>query len=95
MAPPTRGQHYCERMPTELTCPKCLGTMRQYERNGVVVEQCLECRGLFLDRGELEQLIAAETRWNTARYGAAHDTDADFDPERRLTRRSFLGDLFD
>lgn len=43
-----------------LICPKCQGTMRQYERSGVVVDQCQDCRGLFLDRGELERLIEAE-----------------------------------
>ncbi|HEX5535108.1 MAG TPA: zf-TFIIB domain-containing protein [Actinomycetales bacterium] len=47
----------------DLTCPKCHGTMRQYERNNVMVDQCTECRGVFLDRGELEKLIDAEARW--------------------------------
>jgi Zn-finger nucleic acid-binding protein len=48
----------------ELTCPKCQGSMRTYERNGVHVDQCTECRGIFLDRGELEHLIDAETAWH-------------------------------
>lgn len=39
--------------PTPMTCPKCGGAMRSYERNGVTVDQCGECRGIFLDRGEL------------------------------------------
>jgi Zn-finger nucleic acid-binding protein len=34
--------------------------MRTYERNGIHVDQCTECRGLFLDRGELEHLVQAE-----------------------------------
>jgi Zn-finger nucleic acid-binding protein len=34
--------------------------MRSYERNGVTVDQCTECRGIFLDRGELERLVDAE-----------------------------------
>jgi uncharacterized protein len=38
--------------------------MRQYERNGVTVDQCGDCRGIFLDRGELERLVDAETRWS-------------------------------
>src|SRR3954454_12523211 len=46
----------------ELTCPKCHGTMRTYERNGVHVDQCADCRGIFLDRGELDRLIDAERR---------------------------------
>lgn len=48
----------------QLTCPKCHGDMRQYERSGVVVDQCGECRGIFLDRGELEKLFEAEANWN-------------------------------
>ena len=44
-----------------LTCPKCAASMRSYERNGVTIEQCVECRGVFLDRGELDHLIDAET----------------------------------
>jgi Zn-finger nucleic acid-binding protein len=47
--------------PTQtLTCPKCGGQMRSYERNGVTVDQCNDCRGIFLDRGELERLVDAE-----------------------------------
>ena len=49
-----------------LTCPKCGAAMRQYERNGVTVDQCTECRGLFLDRGELEHLLDAEKAWCSA-----------------------------
>ena len=45
-----------------LTCPKCRGEMRTYERNGILIDQCEECRGIFLDRGELEQLLDAEGR---------------------------------
>jgi Zn-finger nucleic acid-binding protein len=41
----------------QLTCPKCRGAMTSYERSGVVIDQCTECRGVFLDRGELERLL--------------------------------------
>ena len=39
--------------------------MRSYERNQVHVDQCTGCGGLFLDRGELEVLVAAENAWHT------------------------------
>ncbi|MBI2765904.1 MAG: zf-TFIIB domain-containing protein [Chloroflexi bacterium] len=45
--------------PPTLTCPKCQGAMRPYERNGVTIDQCADCRGIFLDRGELEALLGA------------------------------------
>ncbi len=44
--------------------------MRSYERNGVVVDQCTECRGVFLDRGELERLIDAEAAYYDDRPSA-------------------------
>ena len=50
-------------MPTDLICPKCQGSMRSYERSGVTVDQCADCRGIFLDRGELERLVDAEQGW--------------------------------
>ena len=40
--------------------------MRSYERNQVHVDQCTGCGGLFLDRGELEALVAAENAWHQA-----------------------------
>jgi Zn-finger nucleic acid-binding protein len=50
-------------MATDLICPKCQGLMRTYERSGVTVDQCTDCRGIFLDRGELERLVDAEQSW--------------------------------
>ncbi|MQA27601.1 MAG: hypothetical protein GEU94_19550 [Micromonosporaceae bacterium] len=55
----------------EMRCPKCEGAMRQYERNSVTVDQCTECRGIFLDRGELERLIDAEAAFHDSGAGAA------------------------
>jgi Zn-finger nucleic acid-binding protein len=46
--------------------------MRTYERNGVHVDQCADCRGIFLDRGELDRLIDAENAW----HGGSSGTEA-------------------
>jgi Zn-finger nucleic acid-binding protein len=40
--------------------------MRHYERSGVTLDQCSECRGIFLDRGELERIVDAENNWRTS-----------------------------
>lgn len=91
----------------QLTCPKCQGQMRQYERNGVVVDQCSECRGIFLDRGELERLVTAETQWaeetyvepqrQSRGYDSRHDfrQPQDYRQPRRQKRKNFLEELFD
>ena len=48
---------------TALLCPKCAGVMKTYERNGIHLEQCDTCRGIFLDFGELESLTQMENRF--------------------------------
>ncbi|GHA38401.1 hypothetical protein GCM10010329_71920 [Streptomyces spiroverticillatus] len=45
-------------------CPKCHAPMHTYNRNGVQIEQCSNCRGIFLDYGELESLTRLEAQWN-------------------------------
>ena len=77
-----------------LTCPKCGGDMRTYERNGVVVDQCADCRGLFLDRGELERLVEAEGRHYSgdSRGGDEHQHR---DKPKKSKKRSFLENLFE
>jgi Zn-finger nucleic acid-binding protein len=47
-------------------CPKCAIGMESLERNGVTIERCGECQGVFLDRGELERLIDAESAYLAA-----------------------------
>ena len=46
-----------------MRCPKCGSGLDTLERHGVVIEQCPQCQGVFLDRGELEQLIDAESEY--------------------------------
>ena len=86
-----------------MTCPKCQGEMRTYERNGIHVDQCTECRGLFLDRGELEHLVQAEGSF----YGSSPEpTPRAPEPhaygsyqhggrEYRKRKKHFLEELFD
>jgi uncharacterized protein len=40
--------------------------MRTLDRLGVHIDQCESCRGIFLDRGELEQIAAAEQQHYSA-----------------------------
>ena len=85
---------------TPLICPKCGAPMRTYERSGLNVEQCTGCRGIFLDRGELERLVDAESSYYTSRGFQPERYDDDDDDEgwrssRRGRRGGFLGGLFE
>ena len=46
-----------------MLCPRCTASeLIERDHDGVTVDVCRECRGLWLDRGELEKLIARATR---------------------------------
>ena len=74
--------------------------MRSYERNGVVLEQCNECHGIFLDRGELERLIGAESAHYEREYASAARAEGGHEPQRgekpkKSKKRSFLENLME
>jgi len=85
-----------------MVCPKCRGVMSSYERNGVVVDQCQDCRGIFLDRGELERLVEAESAYHRSSppqpqrdYGQQYTPRGYQEGYRPKRKRSFLEELFD
>ena len=45
-----------------MTCPSCGGELVDLERSGVRVDACRGCRGVWLDRGELDRIVEQERR---------------------------------
>ena len=44
-----------------MKCPVCKDvTLLMTEKKGVEIDYCPECRGIWLDRGELEKIIEKE-----------------------------------
>ena len=43
-----------------LMCPNDNAAMQTLERSGVQFDMCPTCRGVWLDRGEMEKLLEAE-----------------------------------
>jgi len=68
--------------------------MRSYERNGVLVDQCTECRGIFLDRGELERLVDAEGTHYEREYASDREHERG-GPQKKSKKRSFLESLME
>ena len=89
-----------------LVCPVCQGAMRETNRNGVLIDSCTQCRGVWLDRGELEKIASmvggpedpgATRPPQQERYRRRDDDDDDdrrYGERPRERKRSFL-DLFD
>jgi ribosomal protein L37AE/L43A len=43
-------------------CPKCGCDLEEHERHGVKIDQCSECSGVWLDKGELEMIEEIDAR---------------------------------
>lgn len=59
---------------TNMKCPVCKDTtLLMSERQGVEIDYCPECRGVWLDRGELDKLIAGEEKAYAGNQQSAPD----------------------
>ena len=60
-----------------MKCPLCDVPMREVNRRGVQIDVCPECKGVWLDRGELEKLIEVSEQEELAyeRGSARRDDD--------------------
>ena len=88
-----------------LMCPNCNQSMSALMRKDVEFDMCPACRGVWLDRGELEKLMdaarneAAERsragRFDDGRADRNHDRRDRFDRRRGRKRGFDLFDIFD
>ena len=46
-----------------VTCPTCHTPMQPRDRHGVRIDQCPACRGVWLDKGELDTILQRSTRF--------------------------------
>lgn len=75
-----------------MDCPVCKVQLALAERNGIEIDYCPQCRGVWLDRGELDKIIerasayeggSREPRREESRErGEEYRRDRDYDRER-------------
>ncbi len=89
-----------------MKCPTCPAVeLVISERSGIEIDYCPQCRGVWLDRGELDKIIERAGDFSSRTSSGAssrsrddrNDRDDDNDrPHHRETRRkSWFGELFD
>lgn len=87
-----------------MKCPIDNADLVMTERHGIEIDYCPQCRGVWLDRGELDKIIersAMEDGARASREGERHRSqDDDYryrDDDRRpyKKRKSLLGEIFD
>lgn len=77
-----------------MRCPRCATDLVERTRVGVAVDICDRCRGMWLDRGELEKILAAlregeheRTRLRAERGARQGDASARDGRRREVWRR--------
>lgn len=88
-----------------MKCPNCGTTLVMTDRQGVEIDYCPDCRGVWLDKGELDKIIERAAQFESGSssgtdrgYEYDRDYDRDQNKDRKYThkkRRGFLGDMFD
>lgn len=74
-----------------MKCPVCKDvTLLMSEKKGIEIDYCPECRGIWLDRGELDKLLAAEEK--------IESTEQERETKTKQTshkKESFLSEIFE
>ena len=81
-----------------MKCPSCNVSLVMADRSGIEIDYCPDCRGVWLDRGELDKIIERSTpnikSIPSANYAERkyYSKDSDY---RHKKSKGLLGDLFD
>ena len=78
-----------------MKCPNCNVNLVMSDRSGIEIDYCPECRGVWLDRGELDKIIersSQNVQSNSQGDKQNYSKDTDY---RYKKKKGLLGDLFD
>ena len=91
-----------------MKCPVCEHTaLMMTERSGIEIDYCPQCRGVWLDRGELDKIIERSSQdqrptevrrtenYNAHGFGHHGGHHKDYDREHHGRKKSFWNELFD
>ncbi len=85
-----------------MKCPTCQTTLLIADKKGVEIDYCPDCRGIWLDRGELEKILERSADHYSSRNNYESDVkkyhynDSDhYKGHPHKKKKSFLDDIFD
>ncbi|ACU08173.1 conserved hypothetical protein [Flavobacteriaceae bacterium 3519-10] len=90
-----------------MKCPNCNVSLVMTDRSGIEIDYCPDCRGVWLDRGELDKIIERATPENPAapqqqfqqqQHQQSYSDRRDYsrnDDYRYKKKKGLLGELFD
>lgn len=86
-----------------MQCPNDQTTLAMTERHGVEIDYCPTCRGVWLDKGELDKLISGNENYSAPvqptppqyqQQRPNYDDDQGYQ-KKKHKKESFLADMFD
>lgn len=83
-----------------MNCPVCKDVKLVItDRQGIEIDFCPECRGVWLDRGELDKIIEKSFQFNSSNYESRRPdpkyNDDYYKYGHKKKKRGFLDDIFD
>lgn len=88
-----------------MKCPSCQLDLVMSERQGIEIDYCPKCRGIWLDRGELDKIIERSALSTPATPASQHSSQNHYQPPLNAhdshhgypykRKKSWLGELFD
>lgn len=84
-----------------MQCPTDKTDLVMSERSGIEIDYCPKCRGVWLDRGELDKIIERSTgnvkvaSDEQPRKEKERDSDDERQSGNKRKKEGFFGDLFD
>ena len=84
-----------------MKCPVCQEDLVMSDRQGIEIDYCSKCRGVWLDRGELDKIIERSGMEAPRQSSREREPDRSYQPRRdhdhdkHHRRKSWLSELFD
>lgn len=81
-----------------MKCPNCNVNLVMADRSGIEIDYCPDCRGVWLDRGELDKIIERSSQnirniqHDSYSERQRYSTDKDYHYKKK---KGLLGELFD
>ena len=81
-----------------MKCPNCNVALTMADRNGIEIDYCPDCRGVWLDRGELDKIIERSVQQPPASQRISYPDKERYNSDKERyyrKKKGLLGDLFD
>ncbi len=86
-----------------MDCPVDGAVLEMSERQGVEIDYCPQCRGVWLDRGELDKILERSESWSPPPEPRRDERPSGYDERYddrsrqpyKKKKKSFLSELFE